>query len=125
MAGLKWIRLETTMFENPKLLYLQEDKQHKLIVIHLQGMCYSGRHGLAGYIPKAALRLIGATPGDANKIVEAGLWSLAPGGWNVNDWDEYQLADEEAQKRSEKAQKAATARWAKVREKDSGNAHAS
>ncbi|MEW5810290.1 MAG: hypothetical protein AB1925_12635 [Actinomycetota bacterium] len=124
MAGLKWIRLETTMFENPKLLYLQEDKQHKLIVIHLQGMCYSGRHGLAGYIPKAALRLIGATVGDAHKIVEAGLWSPAPGGWNVNDWDEYQLADEEAAKRSEKAQKAATARWAKVRAQENGNAAA-
>lgn len=31
MAGLKWIRLETTMFENPKLLYLKEDKQFKTI----------------------------------------------------------------------------------------------
>ena len=114
MAGLKWIRLETTMFENPKLLYLQEDRQHKLIVVHLQGMCYSGRHGLAGYIPKAALRLIGATSGDANRIVATGLWSPAPGGWQVNDWDEYQLADEESQRRSDKAQKAATARWDKA-----------
>ena len=117
MAGLKWIRLETTMFENPKLLYLQEDKQHKLIVVHLQGMCYSGRHGLAGYIPKAALRLIGGTSGDANRLVTAGLWTPAPGGWQVNDWDEYQLADEEAAARSEKAQKAAAKRWANERER--------
>lgn len=115
MTGLKWIRLETTMFENPKLLYLQEDKQHKVIVVHLQGMCYSGRHGLAGYIPKAALRLLGATLADVDKIVAQGLWSPAPGGWQVNDWDEYQLADEEAGARSLKAQKAAAARWAKER----------
>jgi len=105
------------MFENPKLLYLQEDRQFKIIVIHLQGMCYSGRHGLAGYIPKAALRIIGATAADANKLVTAGLWSPAPGGWNVNDWNEYQLADEEAAARSEKAQKAAAARWAKERKR--------
>ncbi|QBC86361.1 hypothetical protein [Mycobacterium avium] len=115
MAGVKWIRLETTMFENPKLLYLKEDKQHKIIIIHLEGMCYSGRHGLAGYIPKAALRIIGATQSDANKAVAAGLWSPAPGGWTVNDWDQYQLVDEEAQKRSEKAQNAARARWGKAR----------
>lgn len=115
MAGVKWIRLDTNLFENPKLLYLQEDRQHKLIVIHLQGMCYSGRHGLAGYLPKAALRIIGGTAADANKLVVAGLWSPAPGGWNVNDWDEYQLVDDDAQKRSEKAQKAAVARWEKAR----------
>jgi hypothetical protein len=116
VAGLKWIRLETTMFENPKMLYLKEDKQYKAIVVHLEGMSYSGRHGLAGYMPKAALRIIGATSADMNRLVTAGLWTPAPGGWQVNGWDEYQLADEEAQRRSEKAQKAAAARWAKERQ---------
>ncbi len=115
MAGLKWIRLETTMFENPKLLYLKEDKQHKAIVVHLEAMTYSGRHGLAGYIPKAALRVIGATPNDANRLVEAGLWTPAPGGWEINGWDEYQLAGMDEQKRRERAQKGAAARWAKAR----------
>lgn len=102
------------MFENPKLLYLKEDRQFKAVIVHMEGMCYSGRHGLAGYIPKAALRIIGATAADANRLVTAGLWSPAPGGWQINGWDEYQLADDEAQKRSEKAQKAAAARWAKA-----------
>lgn len=114
MPGLKWIRLETTMFENPKLLYLKEDRQYRAVIVHLEGMCYSGRHGLAGYVPKAALRIIGATTTDANRLVTAGLWSPSPGGWQINGWDEYQLADEDAAKRSEKAQKAAAARWAKA-----------
>ncbi|WP_094359953.1 hypothetical protein [Mycobacterium marinum] len=112
MAGLKWIRLETTMFENPKLLYLKEDKQFKTIVAHLEAMTYSGRHGLGGFIPKAALRVIGATVTDANRLVSAQLWTPAPGGWDVNGWDEFQLADHEANARSEKAKKAAAARWA-------------
>lgn len=112
MAGLSWIRLDTTMFENPKLLYLQEDKQYRAIVTHLQGMCYSARHSLAGFIPKSALRVIGATAADANKLVIAALWTPAPGGWDINGWDEYQLANEEAQRRSDKAKKAAAARWA-------------
>lgn len=115
MAGVQWIRLDTTLFENPKLLYLQEDRQHKLIIVHLQGMCYSGRHGLAGYIPKAALRLIDARMAEAAKLVTAGLWSPAPGGWQVNDWEEYQLVDADAQARSDKAKKAANTRWRNAR----------
>jgi hypothetical protein len=112
MAGLKWIRLETSMFENPKLLYLQEDKQYRTVVAYLQSMCYSGRHGLAGFVPKAALRVIGATAADANRLVTEGLWLPAPGGWSINGWDEYQLSNDEALRRSEKAKKAAAARWA-------------
>jgi len=112
MAGLKWIRLETTIFENPKLLYLKEDKQYKTIVVHLEAMTYSGRHSLAGFVPKAALRIMGATAADANRLVAAGLWQPAPGGWDINGWAEFQLADEEANARSAKAKKAAAARWA-------------
>lgn len=112
MAGLKWIRLETTLFENPKLLYLQEDKQYRTIVTYLQSMCYSGRHGLAGYVPKAALRVIGGTQSDATRLVREGLWHPSPGGWSINGWDEYQLSNDEAVRRSEKAKKAAAARWA-------------
>lgn len=124
MAGVQWIRLDTTLFENPKFLYLQEDRNHKQIVVHLQAMCYSGRHGLAGYIPKAALRIIGAVPADAAKLVTAGLWSPAPGGWNVNDWDEYQLVDEGAQARKEKAAKAAAKRWENERARKAADAEA-
>lgn len=113
MSGLKWIRLETTMFENPKLLYLKEDKQYKTIVVHLEAMTYSGRHSLAGFVPKAALRVIGATVADANRLVAAALWTPAPGGWDINGWEEFQLANDEATRRSEKAKKAAAARWAK------------
>lgn len=113
MAGLRWIRLETAIFENPKLLYLQEDKQYRTIVSYLQGMCYSGRHGLDGFVPKAALRIIGATAGDADRLVVEGLWNPAPGGWSVNGWDEYQLSNGESLARSEKAKKAAAVRWSR------------
>lgn len=111
MAGLKWIRIDTQMFENPKLLYLKEDKQYRAVVVHLEGMAYSGRHALAGFIPKAALRIIGATAADAARLVKAGLWDPAPGGWNVHDWDEYQLSADDMQARRERAQKGAAARW--------------
>ena len=38
MAGMKWIRIDTQMFENPKLLYLKEDRKFRAIVVHLEGM---------------------------------------------------------------------------------------
>lgn len=113
MSGLKWIRLETTMFENLKLLYLKEDRKHKAIVLHLEAMCFTGRQGLAGFIPKAALKIIGATPVDARCLVEASLWVPVPGGWEIKDWDEYQVSDDAAVSRSNHARKAAVARWGK------------
>ena len=99
------------MFENPKLLYLKEDKCFRAIVVHLEGMAYSGRHALAGFIPKAALRIIGATTADATRLVKAGLWHIAPGGWQIHDWDEHQLSADDMQKRRDRAQKGAAARW--------------
>lgn len=111
MAGLPWIRLQTTMFENPKILNLKEDRQWRAIVAHLEAMTYVGRNALAGYIPKTAVRLLHISNNDVNRLVSEGLWQPAPGGWQINGWDEYQLADAEARARSEKAKKAAAARW--------------
>lgn len=111
MANLPWIRLQTTMFEHPKVLNLKEDKQWRAIVSHLEAMAYTGRHALAGYVPKAAIRLLHITMADVNRLVSEGLWDPEPGGWQINGWSEYQLADEEALARSEKAKKAAAARW--------------
>jgi hypothetical protein len=111
MAGLPWIRLQTTMFENPKILNLKEDKQWRAVVAHLEAMSYTGRNALAGYIPKTAVRLLHIAPADVTRLVSEGLWAPAPGGWQINGWDEYQLADQDSLARSDKAKKAAAARW--------------
>ena len=111
MAMMAWIRLQTTMFENPKILNLKYDKQWRAIVAHLEAMTYSGRNGLAGYIPATALRLLHITEADVQLLVAEGLWKPAPGGWEINGWADFQLADAEAIARSDKAKKAAGARW--------------
>lgn len=109
--GLQWIRLDTSTFDHPKMLYLSEDKQYRAIVTHLAAMTYTGKHGLDGFIPRTALRVIGGLPTDAKKLVEVGLWHIAEGGWSINGWDEYQVSDDEAKARSDKARKAAQKRW--------------
>ena len=111
--GLAWIRLDTTTFDHPKMLYLAEEKKYRAIVLHLSGMTYTGKHGLDGFIPKAAMRALGGTAADAKSLVEVGLWHYSEGGWVINGWDEYQVSDAAAQERKEKARKAAQTRWAK------------
>jgi hypothetical protein len=123
VANLPWIRLQTTMFEHPKVLNLKEDRQWRAIVSHLEAMTYIGRHALAGYIPSTAVRLLHITSADVKTLVREGLWEPAPGGWQINGWDEYQLADAESLARSEKAKKAAGARWDRRNRKD-GDAQA-
>jgi len=34
-----------------------------------------------------------------------GLWAPAPNGWQINGWDEFQISDEAARARRERAQK--------------------
>lgn len=111
--GLPWIRLDTNIFENPKLLQLKDDEHHKAIVTHLEAMTYIGRNSLDGYIPKAALRVIDSSVAEADRLVTVGLWHPEPGGWGINGWDEYQPSGMDDQKRRERAQKGAAARWAK------------
>jgi len=110
------------MFENPKILNLKDDKQWRAIVAHLEAMTYTGRQGLAGYVPKSALRQLHIAAVDAQRLEAEGLWAPAPGGWMVNGWSDFQLADEEAIARSEKAKKAAAARWDKRNGKERGSA---
>lgn len=113
MAGVNWIRFDTSIFDHPKMLVLESDRRFRTMISHIKGLCYSGKHGLAGFIPAVALPRIGVSMADARQLVEADLWVPVPGGWTINGWKEYQLADEESLRRSEKAQAAARARWNK------------
>lgn len=118
MAGMPWIRLQTTIFDNPKLMNLRADKQWRAIVTHFEAMTYCGRTGLAGYVPKVAVGLaFQASSSDITRLVAEGLWSPAPGGWQINGWEEYQFSDEAAVKRSKKAQDAARVRWDEERKR--------
>lgn len=111
MAGLQWIRLDTTFFENNKVTDLVDANQHRVVVAHLSAMCHAGKTGTDGYIRENALRRFAATKKDAYLLVDAGLWIPQPGGWSINDWDEYQVADAAAKRRSDKARDAAQRRW--------------
>lgn len=114
MAGLNWVRLDSNLHSNHKVLSLLGERggDHALCV-YVFSLGHSGAHGTAGFIPGTALGLFHGKPKDAALLVEVGLWHALPGGWEINDWLEHQPTPEEARARSEKAKAAAEARWRK------------
>jgi hypothetical protein len=102
--GLPWIRFDTSLPDNPKILLLCSVKDgHRAAFVYCCGLAYVGKHGTDGFIPTEALtRLNGRTP-DAARLVDVGLWRSLPGGWEVHGWSEYNPStDSSARTRSAK-----------------------
>lgn len=111
--GMSWVRLDTGFPMNPKILALAEDKQWRPIVTYIAALAYAGQQGTDGFIPAGALAFIHATKREAQVLVEAALWQPCPGGWDIPGWAEFQPSSEDSQKRKQRAQDAAAARWHK------------
>lgn len=111
MAKRSWFRLDGSFITNPKILELVDDNQWRAIVVWIAGMGYSCDEKTSGFIPKSALKTIKSTPKITKKLVEIGLWEELPTGFAIHDWDEHQPQFQGAENRSNKAKKAARARW--------------
>ena len=111
MAGLQWIRLDTSFPENAKIIELVDTNQHRVVVGHISMMCHVGKTGTDGFFPEGALRRYAITKKDAYAACDVGLWVPASRGYEIHDWDGYNVADDAARKRSEKARNAANVRW--------------
>ena len=114
--GLPWVRLDTAFPRNHKVLGLLDDKDgYRTAFVYTCALAYSGEQGTAGFIPRSALPFIHARQVDVNRLVAARLFICEPrgGGWNVNDWADFQPTTEENERRSQRAKDAAAVRWAK------------
>lgn len=112
--GLPWVRLDTQFPSNPKVLELAANKQYKAAFAYLCSLAYAGQHGTDGYLPETCLMFIHATKTEANQLVNVGLWIPAPAGWDIHGWDEFQVSDDAARKRRERAQKGGIAKAQKA-----------
>lgn len=115
--GLQWVRLDTTFHHNAKVVELVAANKWRAICAYVASIAHAGQHGTDGYVPESSLFLIHATKREANDLVTAGLWHLSPGGWVIHGWDEFQISDEAARKRRERAQKGGIAKAKKAAEK--------
>jgi len=114
MAELSWVRVDSALASNHKVLALLSERggDHALCV-YIFALGHSARQGLDGFIPEIALGLIHGRKRDADLLVSVGMWQTAKGGYEVPDWAEYQPSGEESKRRTDKARKAAEARWSK------------
>lgn len=109
--GLPWVRLDSQFAQNPKMLYLIEDKKFRAAFVWAASLGYSGAQGTDGFLPSACLPFLHASRTDAKALVDVGLWTTVPGGWEINSWSEFQPSNEETQERKRKARDAAMKRW--------------
>lgn len=115
--GLPWVRLDTSTFDNPKFLILFGQKRYRTVVVYIAAMAYSGKHGTGGFIQREVLPLLQATKREMEQLVDARLMDMVSGGWQIHDWDEFQLSSDEIVARRAKAQHAAQVRWEEERKK--------
>ena len=109
--AMPWVRLDTGLPDHPKFLALIGAKKHRSALLYVMGLSYSGRHELDGFIPEHALPFIHGTKSDALALCDVGLWHARQGGYEINDWHDYQPSSEETAQRKESAKRAAMKRW--------------
>jgi len=111
MSGLAWVRLDTGFPRNQKIVTLISRNQHRAAFLYVCGLTYAGEQGTDGWIPEPMLPMLHGRKTDANQLVDVGLWIPRPGGWDINDWCEYQPSSDETSARSARARAAAHTRW--------------
>lgn len=117
--GLPWVRLDTSMPDNPKILGILTEKEgHRAAFVWVCCLAYAGKHGTDGFIPREAVPRLNGRTADFRLLAAHDLLVEDAGGWLIKSWDEFQISDEGARKRREKAQGAAAARWSKTRLKE-------
>lgn len=104
--AMPWVRLDTGLPDHPKILALIGAKKTRAALTYVFGLAYAGRHETDGFIPQAALPFLHATTQDARQLVDIRLWHHAEGGYQINDWDEYQPTSEVSNARRESLKKA-------------------
>lgn len=114
MAELSWVRVDSALASNHKVLALLAERggDHALCV-YIFALGHAARQGLDGFIPEIALGLIHGKKRDSDLLVGVGMWRTVKGGFEVPDWAEYQPSGEQTRARSDKARHAAETRWAK------------
>lgn len=105
--AMPWVRLDTGLPDHPKILALIDMKKRPAVLAYIMGLAYAGRHETDGFIPKSALPFIHASKPDAEALVDVRLWHHTEGGYQINDWDEYQPTSEASNARRDSLKKAA------------------
>ena len=109
---LPWVRLDTSLPRNPKILALIGEKDgYRAAFVYVCMLAYSGEQGTDGFVPREALPFLHARHADVTRLVTHNFVYPQPGGWLIHGWDEFQESSEETKIRRKRAQALAAARW--------------
>ena len=105
---MAWVKIDDQFPQHPKII-----RAGPLgMALQVAALCYANRYLTDGFIPKDSVPLLlsfnGTYPPDvlAAKLVEVGIWTQAPGGYQIHDYDKYQptkaqvLAERERNRRA-------------------------
>lgn len=93
---MAWVKVDDQFFRHPKVLAAGRDARD----LYLVGLCYCAQGLTDGFIPSAALRVLGAEAEidqaqvGAEMLVGVGLWEVVEGGFAIHDYHEYQPTKE-------------------------------
>jgi hypothetical protein len=109
---LNWFRLDVTLPGNPKTLELLDLRGgDRALVAYIFSLCYCTEHGTDGFISKGAVHYIYGNARSSQLLVQVGFWEEREGGWEVHDYADYQPTKMTSKVRTDRARKAAEARW--------------
>jgi hypothetical protein len=90
-----WVKVDDSIAHHPKLVAAGGQAAWHFIC----GLAYCARYLTDGFIPAAVAPHLSAQRGGrrlGNRLLAAGLWHEAPGGYRVHDYADYQIGRDEA-----------------------------
>lgn len=97
-----WVRLADDFPHHPKIL-----KAGPLAGwLWACGLAYANKYATDGFIPAAQVRLLAdlqAPDDQARRLVDVGLWEVAPSGYQIHDFAAYQPSSDEVKRERESA----------------------
>ena len=115
---LPWYRADTSFASHDKVLELVEVygmKGKAAGFVYHCALAHAVGHATDGLVKKTSLRGIHGTPGDAEILVNIGLWEAAEGGWRIKNFGTRQVVGAAQQivseQKSAAGKKGAEARW--------------
>lgn len=108
---MTWVRVDEGMTEHPKVAQLSD----AAFRVYVESLCYCNRNLTDGFVPTTIAHQ--RTKKRAAELVTAGVWDIAPGGYQIHDFHDYQPTKAEVlelrEKRSAAGRAGAGKRWGK------------
>lgn len=84
---MTWFRVDDSFSDHAKVVALQESKHWKgAIALWTLAGSWTSKHERDGFVPSVMVRKFGASPAEAEALVDVGLWVVADEGYRFHDW---------------------------------------